>query len=215
MVAVSPARRRRAWALFILGLLLSPITLLGGCLACNVVNGFNLAFQASFTVTNGLSVPVEITPIGIPHGRHERALLPMMLPTIPLTISNPQRCRFAIGPGESRTLHYDMDDINFTEILVESADGRSMLPVRAPVTATQPARRVSSVRITSEHLVPVTPEVDRVELKNLGWRHQGTFIVAALVSYLILRAGRRGVRRIGRHDAGDQAEALDAEGDSD
>lgn len=86
--------------------------------------GMMMSFDFQFTVSNNSVEPVWITPLGAVHDDNRRRVLPMINPTsrfIPFA----KRSRFRLEPGAGVRLVYDYDDIQFTDILVETTAGPS------------------------------------------------------------------------------------------
>jgi len=86
-----------------------------------------LVFLAEFQIVNESQVGVWVTPIGMREGSGEYGPLPMFhsrsLPAIP-KLSNHD---IWVGPGESLTVVYDWDDINFRHTLVRTESGRVLI----------------------------------------------------------------------------------------
>lgn len=85
------------------------------------------AFVADFTVVNqtgenGTGETIRITPVGTVGKLGDRSPLPIYRWTLP-QIPAVMRGGFTLSPGDAITLMYDMDDINFSEIVVETATG--------------------------------------------------------------------------------------------
>jgi hypothetical protein len=83
---------------------------------------FGSAFVVEFVIHNSADRPVEVTPVGTAGQQGKRRALPVMIwrfPAFPAT----QRGGFRLAPGESVSILYDWDDINFSEIVVRDADG--------------------------------------------------------------------------------------------
>jgi len=89
-------------------------------------------FLTSFTVENRLDREIRITPIGTGHD------FEMSRTTLPLYESRSSAVRAAeetdlrIGPGEVRTVVYDNDDVNLSEILIRTDEWRKVLIVDSP-----------------------------------------------------------------------------------
>jgi hypothetical protein len=82
-----------------------------------------MAFVTGFTVENRTGEIVSITPVGTLDEEGKRGPLPVKLYAgVPLPAWNSGARRLA--DGESITIYYDWDDINFSEILVENAQGQ-------------------------------------------------------------------------------------------
>ena len=96
-----------------------------------------LVFIAGFTVENRTGATIYVTPIGTvgPQGhRHPLPLAVWKKPWVPAS----KLGRFPVRSGETITLYYDWDDINFSELVVEADDGEMrQLVVNPEPTANQ------------------------------------------------------------------------------
>ena len=98
---------------------------------------FGSAFVAEFTVENQTGQTIAVTPVGTVGERGDRHPLPVYMWAFP-PIESPQRGGFEIPPGESLDIVYDMDDINFSELVVFDHDGeRGQLIVEPEPTRNQ------------------------------------------------------------------------------
>lgn len=98
---------------------------------------FGGAFVAKFTVENKTDKPIVVTPIGTVGNQGDRYPLPVYIWPLP-PIWSSKRGGFDISPGESIEIIYDMDDINFSEIVVHDSDGeRGQLVVNPNPTDNQ------------------------------------------------------------------------------
>lgn len=83
---------------------------------------FSLGFLATYTVENTLAEPIWVTPVGAAGPEARRHPLPtsafawLMLPSA-------RRGRYEVLPGQTAAFTYDMDDINFSELVVEGSAG--------------------------------------------------------------------------------------------
>jgi hypothetical protein len=129
--------RRVLFVLLILNGLLLPLGCIPVLFLFNAVNPMQLTFITEFTVENRTAEMLYITPIGTvgPQGRREP--LPLAVwkaPWVPASV----RGRFPVRSGEKITLYYDWDDINFSELVVETPAGDlRQLVVNANPTANQ------------------------------------------------------------------------------
>ena len=79
------------------------------------------AFITQFTIENKTDRPITVTPVGTVGKQGDRHALPIYMWRFP-PIPSPQRGGFNVGPGESIDIYYDMDNINFSEIVVHDSD---------------------------------------------------------------------------------------------
>lgn len=80
------------------------------------------AFVVEFTVENKTDQPIVVTPIGAVGKQGDRHPLPVYVWSSP-PLQSSQRGGFKIPPGKSLDIMYDMDDINFSEIVVHDHHG--------------------------------------------------------------------------------------------
>ena len=119
-------KRQRVFrkSLLIGGLVSSPLVLLTALAAFNLFNPMVFAFQYEFEVVNQSGEAVAVTPIGSVGPSGARYVLPQYSrrsPALPAL----WRADFELAPGESIKVIYDWDDINFSEILVQTTSGHS------------------------------------------------------------------------------------------
>jgi len=92
--------------------------------------GFGAAFVTDFTIENRTDTTIVVTPVGT-FGAGNRAPLPVKMlafPPLPALWGGGYR----LAAGESVTVQYDMDDINFSEIVVVAEPGRTLQLVTDP-----------------------------------------------------------------------------------
>ncbi len=117
-------------------LLLGGLFAVVGTLLCAAIfllnlNPFVLMFQTQFQVVNSSNETIRFTPLGIVQGSGNLRPLPRYSWSVP-AVPSVQLGAFRLAPGESRTIVYDWDDIIFTRILVEDADGEYRDPALFP-----------------------------------------------------------------------------------
>ena len=81
-----------------------------------------LAFMTDCSVTNKTGEPLSVTPIGTVGPDGQRTLLPLYRTSFPYFVKS-KRGDFQVRPGETFRFDYDMDDVNFSEIVVENPAG--------------------------------------------------------------------------------------------
>ncbi len=101
----------------------APLVLLCSLLLLNSVNPMQLAFITSFQVENQSGQDVRITPIGTVGAKGRKARLPVFVSVIP-ALPAIKTGNFYLKDGETLNIKYDWDDINFSEIAIESDDGQ-------------------------------------------------------------------------------------------
>ena len=92
---------------------------------------FGAAFIADFTVENHTDQPLVITPVGTIGPEGSKASLPVTIAFFP-HLPALRAGGFLLQAGEAVTIHYDWDDINFSEIMVEDEQGRQYQLVTDP-----------------------------------------------------------------------------------
>ncbi len=121
---------------------------------------FEFGFLTSFTVQNGLDRPITVTPVGAAGPSGSRYPLPVrqyFLFFLPSAV----RGGYALRPSESVTITYDMDDINFSEIVVDDQNGTigQLIVNSDPVSDQYRAPKEDHFLIQRDTLVPVPPMV--------------------------------------------------------
>jgi len=81
-----------------------------------------LAFMTDCSVTNATNATLSITPIGTVGPEGQRTLLPLYRTSFPYFVKS-KRGGFQIEPNETFRFDYDMDDVNFSEIVIENPAG--------------------------------------------------------------------------------------------
>ena len=144
---------------------------------------FGAAFLSTFTVENGLERPVWITPVGTVGPNGWRSPLPVsqrFVVAIPAAVSG----GYELQPNESVSITYDMDDINFSEIVVEDATGMiGQLIVNPDPTANQyRAPTTKHFLLKADELVPVPEAVSNAARRA----QQRSNLPIVFVSILVL-----------------------------
>jgi hypothetical protein len=93
------------------------------------------AFIIDITIVNETDQRIVVTPVGTIGEKGRRSPLPVFRREFP-PIQSTQRGGFGIEPGDSTTIFYDWDDINFSEIVVrnEQEDVRQLVVDPNPTT---------------------------------------------------------------------------------
>ena len=110
--------RRVLFYLLILNALLLPLLCLPALFLLNASN----PFITGFTVENRTAATVYVTPVGTGELDSRRHPLPLVVWKAP-SMPSSQQGQFVVRSGETITLYYDWDDINLSELVVESEDG--------------------------------------------------------------------------------------------
>ena len=144
---------------------------------------FGAAFLTTFTVENGLEEPIYVTPVGTVGPNGSRYPLPVshfFVVAIPSTV----RGGYELQPNETVSITYDMDDINFSEIVVENVSGPiGQLIVNPNPTANQyHAPTTKHFVVQKGSLVAVPTSV--LNASKLG--RQPSHAAAAVLSLLVM-----------------------------
>jgi hypothetical protein len=109
---------RRRVIFGVAGVLTIPLFLLLILFVVNAINPMATAFLTTFEVVNQTNQPITVTPVGAVGEKSVRK-------TLPLSVSGKfswpagKSSQFQIQPNSTRTFHYDWDDVQFCEILIE------------------------------------------------------------------------------------------------
>jgi hypothetical protein len=137
MRRIGGSMRRVLFVLLILNGLLLPLCCVPVLFLINAVNPMQLAFITGFTVENRTAEVLYVTPIGTVGPAGERHPLPMALWKVPWVPAS-ERAKIPVQSAEKITLYYDWDDINFSELVIETPSGElRQLVVNANPTANQ------------------------------------------------------------------------------
>lgn len=123
--------------------------------------GFGVAFIAQFTIENRTGETISVTPVGTVGREGRKAPLPVTMFSI-ANLPALQRGPFPLTPGTAVTINYDMDDINFSEIVVENGQARMLQIVTDPYSTTNQYHGPRQTRYVIDDLADlsdVTPEV--------------------------------------------------------
>jgi hypothetical protein len=173
-------------------------------LSCLLLAGmmFGAAFVTDFTVVNCTSGRIAVTPVGTVGREGHKAPLPVKMLSFP-SLPALRAGGFPLAPGEAITIHYDMDDINFSEIVVDDERKHQHQLITDPdPTANQyhgPLRRRYVIDDLSR-LGPVSPAVGRAaEAADRQWAMAtllflillGPWLIYGVLTWLLRRGGRR------------------------
>ncbi|HPU33641.1 MAG TPA: hypothetical protein PK184_13175 [Phycisphaerae bacterium] len=167
---------------------------------------FGIAFVADFTVENRTGHSICVTPVGTIglEGRSVgkegvKAPLPTVLFTL-LPLPAGKAGGFRLAPGESVTILYDMDDINFSEIVVEDGQSRQYQLVVNPNPATNQyhaPRQRHFVIDDLTRLAQVAPDVSVAARRAQGYQSRALIMDALLIGPWLAYAGIRfGLARV-------------------
>lgn len=92
---------------------------------------FSVAFITDFTIENQTGETITVTPVGAVGQLGNRWPLPIVMFEFP-SLPSLHRGGYRLEPNESVTVKYDMDDINFSELVIEDKQGRFLQMVIDP-----------------------------------------------------------------------------------
>ena len=170
---------------------------LGLSLLLFVGMGFGAAFVTDFTIENRTNTTIFVTPVGTSRAGH-RAPLPVIALAFP-PLPAIQGGGYRLAPGASVTVHYDMDDINFSEIVVDTEAGPTLQLVTDPNPTTNQYHGPLQRRYVISNLALLEPAPLLVQEAARAADHQwvlacvqtsflfGPWLVYALVTWLSRR----------------------------
>lgn len=123
-------------------------------------SSFGAAFLTSFTVQNCLDETIHVTPVGTVGPTGSRFPLPVCRNFV-ISIPSSTRGGYMLQPNETISITYDMDDINFSEIVVENDSGivGQLVANPNPLLAQYTAPSMNHFPVQRDSLVPVPTSV--------------------------------------------------------
>ena len=159
---------------------------LSGLLTVAILAPF--AFMVSFTIENQTNEPLLVTPIGTVGKSGGRHLLPVLMANS-VNFPAKQSSRFRLAPGESVSISYDMDDINFSEIVVENehSEARQMVTDPSPTQRQYHGPAQQSFAIDDwNKLAPLSDAVRLVSLEPRPYQLGCRFLVLIVSPWILL-----------------------------
>ncbi|MCK4871903.1 MAG: hypothetical protein KAS72_04170 [Phycisphaerales bacterium] len=119
-----PSNMKRSYTIvFVISVVLLPLLpLLAMLPIINSINPMQIGFITDITIANRTEETIKVTPIGATGREAKRQPLPIYATRAPATCSR-QLGGFIVEPGEATVILYDWDDVNFSEIVVETESG--------------------------------------------------------------------------------------------
>ena len=158
--------------------------------------GFGRAFIADFTIANHTNQTIVVTPVGTIDREGHRALLPITIsPSVNLPALRSKA--FRLAPGELVTISYDMDDIKFSEIVVEDQQFQLYQFIVDPNPTANQFHGLEQDYVIENltHLEPADPDVRNAALTaQSSSRRIGSFytiLLGSLVAYLLFNLALR------------------------
>jgi hypothetical protein len=183
-----------------MGALIALLLALGGCgsfmafaMSCNPMGW---SFQTSFVVENAGKEPIRVTPVGVGESSGARHPLPRSYVAVP-TVHAAKAGDIEIAPGEAVTIHYDWDDINFSELAVTDASGAWRQITVLPNASSAPCCRQPAVTHIAVPPVAELPEAetDVAIAARAGSIARGYGLYSFYAGPLLLWLGLRLLRR--------------------
>jgi hypothetical protein len=103
--------------------LFMPLSCVPVLMIINSINPMQVSFLTEFIVENRTGQDIEFTPIGTFGKDGNKSHLPVYKSLNRASIAS-KIGGYHLGPGESKTIVYDWDDINLSEIAIRTKDGR-------------------------------------------------------------------------------------------
>lgn len=144
---------------------------------------FTLAFVVSFSIENRTAQTIAVTPVGTAGEEGRKWPLPTVVSSI-LPLPAGRAGGFRLAPGESVTILYDMDDINFSEIVVEDQHGGRHQLVVDPQPTTNQYHAPSERRFVIDDLKSLSPVDPGVSVA--AGRAQGHDRYAIILNVLLI-----------------------------
>ena len=159
------------------------------------------AFMVQFSIENKTSETLLVTPIGTVGKEGRRRLLPVSMVEF-IKFPAKQASRLKVASGEIVAVSYDMDDINFSEIVVETERGEARQLVTNP-TPTQnqyhgPAQQAYAIDDWNK-LEPLSDAIKMIPLEPHPYKlacRLLAFIVPPWILLGLLAVGSRRVVRL-------------------
>ncbi|MBS0264172.1 MAG: hypothetical protein JSS02_19705 [Planctomycetes bacterium] len=176
-----------------------PFLLLSGLLWAGCV--FAGGFIVTVAIHNSSAETLRVTPIGTVGNPGFKTTLPLVSGRFPYLPAS-QVSQLSIAPGDTLTLHYDFDDINFSEIVVhDERGGLSLLVVDPQPTVNQyhaPAQRefdIDPAELTSDIPASLVAVIrGTAPAQNSHWSLYailiGPWILCSVLAILIARSRR-------------------------
>jgi hypothetical protein len=148
---------------------------------------FSAAFVTDFTIENRTAVALTVSPVGTIGKEGHKAPLPIKLFAL-FPLPAPRVGDFRLEPGESITICYDTDDINFSEIVVRDDEGHWHQLVTDPNPTVRqyhgPAKRHFIIDDLAS-LGEVPPSVRRAAEAGSQWGMLVAFVVLLVGPWLL------------------------------
>lgn len=163
-------------------ILLIPLVVLSVLLAAGLF--MTTAFVVQFSVVNRTSEPILVTPVGSVGRMGHRNPLPIQTDLTVLHMPSRQVGGFLVKHRSSILLRYDMDDINFSELVIEDGTGNTyQLVVNQEPTKNryQAPAKTQFVIDSLADLSPVAPEVHQAYLAAQAPDSSSVLLLAFIV----------------------------------
>jgi hypothetical protein len=184
-------RMTKGWVLIIGGVVLSPLLLL----TLSLLNPMGLAFLTRFEIENRTGATIYVTPLGAVGSQGVRRTLPYYLSSFVCLPSAPSG-NFEIAPGKSRAFMYDMDDIQFCEIVVKSEMEQGHRVMSTGLHPTEGQYRAPTMRHFAISDISALPSAEAFQLRAIPGKSRRVWVFyvlagAGLLSPVFVIAGTR------------------------
>ena len=162
-----------------------------------IAAGSVLALVADFTIENRSGETLWVTPIGSVGPEGHRQQLPVVMSGF-FSFPSFSPARYRLDPGESVTVKYDMDDINFSEIAVEDNEGQLFELVTNPnPTINRYHGPLQDVYVIGslEKLSEATPKIRVAARPSIGQRDWSILLLIMIIGPWIISLLLECVRR--------------------
>ena len=167
-----------------------PCVALGGLLL--LFGAVPMAFLAYGSLQNATAQTVWVTPVGAVGTKGDRHLLPLFRTSWPMFMKA-KRSHFRVDSGEKFEFVYDMDDVNFSELVIENEAGIvGQIVVNPTPTASQyiVPQQTHYVLENLDDLQPVPPYV-AAAVRGERWNSRLWWIYVVCVPAFVIEVSRQ------------------------
>ena len=141
--------------------------------------------MTSCSVTNETNEALSVTPIGTIGPEGDRTTLPLYRTSFPYFVKS-KVGDFQIAPNETFRFDYDMDDVNFSEIVVENSNGDMRQIVANPNPAQNQNTVPEKTDFTIEDFAALSSVTEKVEIASASRRQSRPFWAVYTISGMLL-----------------------------
>ena len=144
-----------------------------------------MAFITNCSVTNETNETLFVTPIGTVGPEGNRTTLPLYRTSFPYFIKS-KVGGFPIGPKETFRFDYDMDDVNFSEIVVENSNDEMRQIVANPNPTQNQYSVPEKTDFTINDFATLSSAPKNVKTATASARHSRPFWAVYAISGILL-----------------------------